>query len=205
MAPEKLHSCVSCAVFFSASVGTVKICDIDIAKKTLTAQRHIGYLPEVPPLYPQMTVSEYLKFAAKLKDLPHRSIKFQLEKTLEECRLDNVRGKIIAHLSLGYKQRVGIAQAIIHDPDILILDEPTKGLDPIQVQQVRALISGLREKRTVILSTHVLSEIEQTSQRVLIIKDGTIITDESLEHLLEQHEGSLDKAFFVLNGVEEDS
>ena len=171
--------------YLPASSGTVIIDGDDIAKNSLTIRQKIGYLPETPPLYPNMTVKDYLKFAAEIKDIPVKQQRRQLDKVLEECQIDNVKTKTIATLSKGYKQRVGIAQAIIHEPKLLILDEPTSGLDPIQILQVRNLIKNLRNERTVLLSTHILCEIEQIAQRVLIIKSGQIIVDESLEVLLK--------------------
>ena len=142
-------------------------------------------MPETPPLYPNMTVRDYLKFAAEIKDIPARHRRQHIDKVMEECQIDDVKNKTIGTLSRGYKQRVGIAQAIIHEPKLLILDEPTSGLDPIQNLQVRKLIKNLKDQRTVILSTHILSEIEQIAQRVLIIKSGNIIVDESLDVLLK--------------------
>jgi ABC-2 type transport system ATP-binding protein len=171
--------------FLPASSGTVLIDGEDIAKQTLSIRRKIGYLPETPPLYPNMTVKEYLRFAAEIKDVPVKQLRSRLDKVLEECRLVDVKEKTIGTLSKGYKQRVGIAQAIIHEPKILILDEPTSGLDPIQILQVRSLIKSLRNERTVLLSTHILSEIEQIAQRVLIIRSGEIIVDKALEALLK--------------------
>jgi len=171
--------------YLPASSGTVMIDGDDIAKNSLTIRQKIGYLPETPPLYENMTVKDYLKFAAEIKDIPVKQRLRQLDKVLEECQIEDVKGKTIATLSKGYKQRVGIAQAIIHEPKLLILDEPTSGLDPIQNLQVRKLIKNLKDQRTVILSTHILSEIEQIAQRVLIIKAGQVIVDESLEVLLK--------------------
>jgi len=186
--------------YLPATSGRVLIHGNDVAKNPLTVKSHIGYLPEVPPLYPQMTVWEFLVFAARLKGLSGKVLKSSLEKAMEECQLKEAGRKLIAHLSLGFRQRVGLAQAIIHDPQVLILDEPTKGLDPIQVRQVRTLIAGLKETRTVIVSTHVLSEIERLAQRVLMIKAGQIIADRPLATILKEHGGSLEQAFFKLNG-----
>jgi ABC-2 type transport system ATP-binding protein len=171
--------------YFPASSGTVMIDGDDIARNSLVSRQKIGYLPETPPLYSNMTVKDYLKFAAEIKDVPVNQRLRQLDKVLEECQIDDVKNKTIGVLSKGYKQRVGIAQAIIHEPKLLILDEPTSGLDPIQILQVRNLIKSLRNERTVLISTHILSEIEQIAHRVLIIKSGRIIVDESLETLLK--------------------
>jgi ABC-2 type transport system ATP-binding protein len=171
--------------FISASSGTVYIDGDDIAKHSLTIRQKIGYLPEKPPLYCDMTVQYYLKFAAEIKGVPKNKRLSQLAKVLEECDLEQVKQKIIATLSKGYKQRVGIAQAIIHEPKLLILDEPTSGLDPMQIQQVLTLIKNQRDQRTVLLSTHNLTEIEQVAQRVLMIKSGRILLDDPLEELLK--------------------
>jgi ABC-2 type transport system ATP-binding protein len=170
--------------YLPASSGTVMINGNDISKNSLEIRKNIGYLPETPPLYSNMTVKDYLRFAAELKDVPVKQCLRQLDKVLEECHIKDVKNKTIACLSKGYKQRVGIAQAIIHEPKLLILDEPTNGLDPIQIIQVRKLIKDLRNERTVLISTHILSEIEQIAHRVLIIKTGRIIVDESLDVLL---------------------
>jgi ABC-2 type transport system ATP-binding protein len=170
--------------YIPASSGTVLIDGDDVAKNSLAIRQKIGYLPETPPLYSNMTVIDYLKFAAEIKGIPANHRRRQLNRVIEECQLGDVIHKTIATLSKGYKQRTGIAQAIIHEPKILILDEPTSGLDPIQNLQLRNLIKNLKDQRTVILSTHILSEIEQIAQRVLIIKAGEIIVDESLDALL---------------------
>lgn len=189
--------------FLACSSGQVDIAGFDISKDSLMVRKNIGYLPETPPLYPNMSVCEYLRFAAKLKDIPRSSLKSKVDDVLSECFLTDVAHKTIGFLSRGYKQRVGIAQAIIHDPQVLILDEPTNGLDPIQILQVRNLIKRLEAKRTVILSTHILSEIEQIAQRVLIIKGGKIITDDSMDSLLLDRETqrvrSLEEVFVELN------
>lgn len=171
--------------YLPVSSGTITIDGDDINRNSLTIRQKIGYLPETPPLYPSMTVKDYLRFAAVIKDIPRKQQVRQVDKVLEECHIEDVKNKTIATLSKGYKQRVGIAQAIIHEPKLLILDEPTNGLDPIQILQVRNLIKDLRNERTVLISTHILSEIEQIAHRVLIIKSGQIIIDESLDTLLK--------------------
>ncbi len=173
--------------YLPASSGTVLIDGDDVSKHSLAVRQKIGYLPETPPLYMNMTVKDYLKFAAEIKGVPSQKRRDRLNNVLEECQLEGVVNKTIATLSKGYKQRVGIAQAIIHEPKILILDEPTSGLDPIQNLQLRNLIKNLNNQRTVIISTHILSEIEQIAQRVLMIKSGEIIVDESLDSLLKSH------------------
>jgi ABC-2 type transport system ATP-binding protein len=173
--------------FLTASSGKVFIDGDDITKQSLTIRKKIGYLPETPPLYTGMTVFQYLKFAAEIKGIPSKKLKIQIAKALEECNLEHVKQKAIATLSKGYKQRVGIAQAIIHEPKLLILDEPTSGLDPIQIQQVLALILNQREQRTVLLSAHTLTEIEKIAQRILMIKAGQLIIDEPLDILLNSN------------------
>jgi ABC-2 type transport system ATP-binding protein len=173
--------------YLPASSGTVLIDGYDVRTNSLAIRQEIGYLPETPPLYLNMTVRDYLWFAAEIKGVPANQRRRQLNRVLEECQLGDVSHKTIATLSKGYKQRTGIAQAIIHEPKILILDEPTSGLDPIQNLQLRNLIKNLKDHRTVILSTHILSEIEQIAQRVVIIKAGKIIVDDSLDVLLTSH------------------
>ena len=173
--------------FITPSSGSVTIDGNDISKHSLSIRQKIGYLPEKPPLYNDMTVQFYLKFAAEIKGVPKHKRRLQLAKVLEECDLEQVKQKTIATLSKGYKQRVGIAQAIIHEPKLLILDEPTSGLDPMQIQQVLALIKNQRDQRTVLLSTHTLTEIEQVAQRVIMIKSGQIVVDAPLEQLLKSN------------------
>lgn len=185
--------------YFLPTRGQVLIDGLDAVKSSLLVRRKIGYLPETPPLYANMSVYDYLKFTAALKDIPSNKQRSQIEKVLSECDLLDAREKIIGTLSKGYKQRVGIAQAIINDPEILILDEPTSGLDPLQIQQVRRLIKSLEQKRTVILSTHILSEIEQVVERVIILKEGQIVADDSIHHLLAAHEAEhLEEVFLKI-------
>ncbi len=189
--------------YLPATSGRVIIAGQEVSKNSLAIRKKIGYLPETPPLYSNMTVKDYLKFAAQLKDIPAKQQPIQIDKALMECNLKSVQYKIIGTLSKGYKQRVGIAQAIINDPEILILDEPTIGLDPVQIIQVRNLIKSLEYKRTVILSTHILSEIQQISKRVIIIKSGEIIVDETLENLLREFELNLEDIFLRLHSAGE--
>jgi ABC-2 type transport system ATP-binding protein len=193
--------------FFPASSGKVIIDGQELTKHSLEIRRKIGYLPETPPLYTNMSVQSYLKFAAEIKDVALNQRRLQLSKVLQECQLESVKNKPIHTLSKGFKQRVGIAQAIIHEPKILILDEPTSGLDPIQIQQVRTLIKNQQAQRTVLVSTHTLSEIEHIAKRVLIIKEGKIIVDESLTKLLEPENSanssplSLEEVFLNLHAA----
>ena len=189
--------------YLPTTSGDVFIGGENVVKDSLAVRRKIGYLPETLPLYPNMSVKEYLLFAAQLKDVLPRNLCSQVDKVLEECNLTEVQDKTIGVLSKGYKQRVGIAQAIVNDPEVLILDEPTIGLDPVQIIQVRNLIKNLEHKRTVILSTHILSEIQQIAQRVIIIKSGEIIADKSLPDLLGGQGANLEEVFLKLHSVGE--
>lgn len=167
----------------AADSGKVMVGGYDILREPNKAKRLIGYLPEHPPLYDEMTVSAYLDYVAELKDVPKNRKKQLKDMAIYECGLEKVYGRLIKHLSKGYRQRVGIAQAIINDPAILILDEPTIGLDPKQVREIRELIRGLTGKRTVILSTHIIYEVTMICQKVIIINDGKIAAMGSLDSL----------------------
>ncbi len=168
--------------YLSATSGSVSISGHDILDNPNEAKKHIGYLPEHPPLYPDMTVDEYLSFMFDLKKakLPKRP---HLEEICRLVRITEVRGRVIKHLSKGYQQRVGIAQALIGNPDVLILDEPTVGLDPKQIIEIRKLITYLGRNHTVILSSHILSEIQAVCERVIIINKGQIIADDQMDNL----------------------
>ncbi|MBF0531501.1 MAG: ABC transporter ATP-binding protein [Candidatus Omnitrophica bacterium] len=170
--------------FLRPASGEVFVAQMDALRRPLDVRRKIGYLPENPPLYPALTVGQYLYFAARLKDVPARKQKMQVDKVIAACSLRAVRDRLIAALSKGFKQRVGLAQAVINEPPVLILDEPTNGLDPVQILQVRDLIKQQGSERTVLLSTHILSEIEQVAPRVLIIQKGEIIADGKQSDLL---------------------
>ncbi len=163
--------------------GQVLVAGINVLEKPVEAKKYIGYLPENPPLYTDMTVVSYLKFVAKLKKLPRKKIGERIEFVLEKCGLRDVKGRLIGNLSRGYKQRVGIAQAIIHDPDIIILDEPTVGLDPKQVIEIRNLIKEISKDKTVILSTHILSEVTRIANRVIIIANGKLVFAKYLDEI----------------------
>ena len=164
---------IICGVIPSSS-GTVTINGFDIAKDPIKAKRHIGFLPEIPPVYPDMKVKEYLTFVAGLKGVPGVKRKAQVAKAMDRLRITDVAGRLIRNLSKGYRQRVGFAQALLGEPDVLILDEPTVGLDPEQVIEVRNLILELKQDHTIILSSHVLSEISAVCDRVVIISKGEI-------------------------------
>ena len=171
--------------YLSATSGTAKIAGIDILEDPISAKRHIGYLPELPPLYLDMTVKEYLGFVYELKRAKERVTDRQghISEICELTGITQVYERVIRNLSKGYRQRVGLAQALIGDPDVLILDEPTVGLDPRQIVEIRSLIKDLGKKRTIILSTHILPEVEAVCERVLVIKEGVIIADDQPQNL----------------------
>ena len=171
------------ACVFPASSGTARIHNHDIFKESMEIRKIIGYLPETPPLYPDMTVEDYLKFAARIRRVPDSKTPAAVDRVLDRCVLRDVRHRIIGKLSKGFQQRVGLAQAMIHDPEILILDEPTIGLDPIQIIEIRKLILELSASHTIILSSHILPEITQICKRVIIINEGSIAAMDSLEGL----------------------
>ncbi len=165
------------------SEGRVIINGFDIIESPRQAKQQMGYLPENPPIYREATVDEYLKYCAKLRRVEHGSIANAMEQSKSHCGLNEVGHRLIANLSKGYQQRVGIAQAIIHNPTVVILDEPTVGLDPIQIREIRSLIKTLGAERSVILSTHILSEVQASCDRVLIIREGKLIYSASIETL----------------------
>ena len=172
------------------SEGEVSIAGHDIIDTPRAAKKHLGYLPEHPPVYRDASVDEYLRYCARLHGLASDQLGAALERVKQQCGLSDVGGRLIGNLSKGYQQRVGIAQAIIHDPPVVILDEPTVGLDPIQIREIRELIRSLGSERSVILSTHILSEVQATCDRVLIIRAGELIYNASIESLNQGHESS---------------
>ena len=169
--------------FMPATAGTVLIDGLDIFSQSLEARRKIGYLPETPPLYTDMRVESYLRFVAKLRGVPRAKIESALDHVLEVCGLTDMARRICGQLSKGYRQRVGLAQALIHDPPVLVLDEPTIGLDPRQIHEIRGLIHHLAGNRTVVLSTHILPEVSQICDKVVIIADGHVVLEEYLKQL----------------------
>ena len=169
---------ISCIL--SASSGSVKINGFDTFEQSLEIRKAIGYLPETPPLYPDMVVTDYLNFSAGIRGVDAKKTTAAVQRVLEKCSLKDVGHRIIGRLSKGYQQRVGLAQAMVHDPEILILDEPTIGLDPIQIIEIRKLIQELAEEHTIILSSHILPEITQICKRVIIINEGEIAAVDSL-------------------------
>ncbi|MBV9121563.1 MAG: ABC transporter ATP-binding protein [Chloroflexi bacterium] len=175
--------------YMPATAGKATVAGYDVFNQSIEVRKRIGYLPENVPLYLEMSVESYLKFVAKLKGLPSNRIGERLEYALDVCHVKDVRQKRIAKLSKGYRQRVGLAQAIIHDPDVLILDEPTVGLDPKQINETRQLIKSLGGKHTIILSTHILPEVSVTCGRVVIISDGQVAAEDTPENLTRRLQG----------------
>ncbi|HXN07073.1 MAG TPA: ATP-binding cassette domain-containing protein, partial [Nitrospiria bacterium] len=169
--------------FIPASSGSAVVAGFDVFESPIEVKKRIGYLPETPPLYQDMTVSEYLRFVGKIKQIPGKQIHAALDRVIAQCRLETVQNRLIRNLSKGFQQRVGLAQALIHNPEILILDEPTVGLDPHQIIEIRELIRGLAGDHTVILSTHILQEATAVCQRVLIINEGKIVAEDTPERL----------------------
>lgn len=169
--------------YLGATQGSVLIDGHDILKEPEEAKKHIGYLPELPPLYMDMTVQEYLEFAAELKKLPKEKRESDISEVMKLTRLQDVSGRLIKNLSKGYKQRVGLAQAILGFPEIIILDEPTVGLDPKQIIEIRELIRTLSEKHTVILSSHILAEVREVCDYILIISKGKLVASDTPENL----------------------
>lgn len=171
--------------YLTPTSGRAKVAGLDVLDAPLEVRRHVGYLPENVPLYPEMRVGEYLSFRAKLKDVPRSKRRSAIDGVLGRCGLREVERRLLGQLSKGFRQRVGLAESLVHDPDLLILDEPTAGLDPIQVREVRALIKELGERHTILLSTHIMSEVEAVCGRVILIARGRIAIDDRLDHLQE--------------------
>lgn len=176
--------------FLPPTEGTATVAGFDVTEQPMEVKKRIGYLPETPPLYPEMEVGEYLQFVGRLKGIPKGGLAQRVEEAAERCAVADVKGKIIAKLSKGYRQRVGLAQAIIHNPDVLILDEPTSGLDPQQIIETRDLIKSLAGDHTIILSTHILPEVEQICERVIIIAKGKVVATDSVANLTSRLRGA---------------
>ncbi len=175
--------------FLPPTEGKASVAGFDVLEEPLELKKRIGYLPELPPLYPEMEVDEYLDFVARIKGIENAQVASSIDAVLERTSIGHVRSKVIGKLSKGYRQRVGLAQALIHDPEVLILDEPTAGLDPAQIREVRELIRGLAGEHTIILSTHILSEVSETCNRVIIISEGEIEANDTPENLTARLEG----------------
>jgi ABC-2 type transport system ATP-binding protein len=176
--------------YMPSTEGTARIAGYDVFDQSVEVRKRIGYLPENPPLYPEMTVKSYLGFVAKIKGAPSNQRKSQVDDVIGKCNLGDVQSRIIGKLSKGYKQRVGLAQALLNNPEVLILDEPTLGLDPKQIHEVRSLIKGLASNHTVILSTHILPEVSMTCNRVVVINKGKVVASGTPEGLAHQMKGA---------------
>jgi ABC-2 type transport system ATP-binding protein len=176
--------------FLPPSAGTATVAGFDVLEQALEVKKRIGYLPETPPIYPEMETAEYLKFVGKLKGLSGADLQKRVDYACDRCAIADVKKKLLGKLSKGYRQRVGLAQAIIHNPDVLILDEPTAGLDPKQINETRDLIKGLAGNHTIILSTHILPEVEQTCEQVIIIDKGKLVATDSVRNLQARARGA---------------
>jgi ABC-2 type transport system ATP-binding protein len=177
--------------YLSATSGTAKVAGFDVGEQSMEVRRRIGYLPENPPLYPEMTVREFLHFVASIKGVPAGDRAMRVNSAISRCQLEEKPKVIIRKLSKGYKQRVGIAQALVHDPPVIILDEPTVGLDPRQIIEVRHLIKSLAGEHTIILSTHILPEVQTICDRVTIINRGKIVATNTPDNLMKDLVGGL--------------
>jgi ABC-2 type transport system ATP-binding protein len=176
--------------FLPPSAGSANVAGFDVLEQPLEVKKRIGYLPETPPIYPEMETGEYLKFVGQLKGLSGADLQKRVDYVCDRCAVADVRKKILGKLSKGYRQRVGLAQAIIHNPDVLILDEPTSGLDPKQINETRDLIKDLAGEHTIILSTHILPEVEQTCEQVIIINKGKLVATDSVKNLQARARGA---------------
>lgn len=184
--------------YIAATSGTVKINGYDILKNPEQAKKSIGYLPELPPVYPDMTVYEYLKFVAELKKVKKNERQEQIEDVMKQTQIEDVKGRLIKNLSKGYKQRVGLAQAIIGYPEVIILDEPTVGLDPKQIIEIRELIRELAKKHTIILSSYILSEVSAVCDHIMIISKGKLVASDTPEGLMTLLKGGRQMKLSVL-------
>jgi ABC-2 type transport system ATP-binding protein len=180
--------------FLAPTSGRASIAGFDVVERPLEAKRHLGYLPEVVPLYDEFTTREYLSFVARLKGVDRRRIPDAVERAISLCRVEDVADRLLHNLSRGYRQRVGLAHAVVHDPEVLILDEPTSAMDPRQIVEIRNVIKGLRGSHTVILSTHILPEATAVCDRVVVINEGQIVAVDTYEQLAARLRSS-DKTF----------
>jgi len=176
--------------FLPPTAGSASVAGFDVLEQPLEVKKRVGYLPETPPIYPEMETSEYLKFVGKLKGLSGSEVQKRVDYVCDRCAIADVRNQLLGKLSKGYRQRVGLAQAIIHNPDVLILDEPTAGLDPKQINDTRDLIKDLSGEHTIILSTHILPEVEQTCEQVIIINKGKLVATDSVRNLQSRARGT---------------
>ena len=175
--------------FLPPTEGAASIAGFDVMEQALEVKKRVGYLPETPPLYPEMRVGDYLQFVGRLKGIAGSDLASRVDAAVDRCAVGDVRNKLIAHLSKGYRQRVGLAQALIHNPDVLILDEPTAGLDPKQISEVRQLIHALSGEHTIILSTHILPEVHNIASRIMIINEGKLEASDTPDNLVARMQG----------------
>ncbi len=175
--------------FLPPTDGTASIAGFDVMEQPLEVKKRVGYLPESPPLYPEMEVEDYLLFVGRLKGIAKSDLAARLDAVVDRCAVGDVRKKLIGHLSKGYRQRVGLAQALIHNPEVLILDEPTAGLDPKQISDVRQLIHTLSGEHTIILSTHILPEVQTIASRLIIINEGKLEASDTPDNLVARMQG----------------
>src|SRR5262245_9445444 len=176
--------------YLPATAGTARVAGHDVFQAPLEVKRRVGYIPETPPLYPDMSVQDFLTFCAKIKGVPAKERAAKVDEAIARCRVGDVRTKLIGKLSKGYRQRVGLAQAVLHNPEVLILDEPTAGLDPKQIIETRELIKSLGGSHTIILSTHILPEVSMTCGRVVIINKGRVVAEDTPENLTHRLRGA---------------
>jgi ABC-2 type transport system ATP-binding protein len=173
--------------FLPATSGTATVAGFDVFEQPLEVKRRVGYLPEHPPVHGDLTVRSHLRFCAALKAVPRRRVQDEIDRVAARTGVDGVMDRLVGNLSKGFKQRVGLAQALLGDPEVLVLDEPTVGLDPLQIREVRALVKGLADRHTVILSTHILSEVALSCQKVLVVNQGRLVDYDTVEGLVAKH------------------
>ena len=186
-----------------ADSGYVKVCGNDIVEEPIQAKSMIGYLPDEPPIHDDMTVAEFVTYAAKLRKVPSNEIPSRVLEVLEKLSLSDMKGRLVGNLSKGYRQRVGLAQALVHNPPILILDEPTEGLDPNQIIQIRELILSLKGEHTILFSSHILSEVQSLCDELIIIDNGKIVEKGTYGEIVEKFEGGRTYELKVRKGVSE--
>jgi ABC-2 type transport system ATP-binding protein len=173
--------------FLPATSGSARVAGFDVFEDPLEVKRRIGYLPEQPPVYPDLTVASYLRFCADLKGVPRKAVPGEIERVAARTGLGGAMDRVVRNLSKGFRQRAGLAQALLGDPEVLVLDEPTVGLDPLQIREVRDLVKGLAGKHTVILSTHILPEVAMTCEKVLVVNQGRLVDYDTLDGLVAKH------------------
>lgn len=189
--------------FMPATDGTARVAGFDVFEQPLEVKKNVGYLPETPPVYLEMKVVDYLDFAARIHQVPSAQVRSAVQTAIEKTGLGDVRGRLVGNLSKGYRQRVGLAQALLHNPQVLILDEPTVGLDPKQIIEIRELIKSLAGDHTVILSSHILPEVTATCQRIIVINKGRIVAEDSIDRLTTRLKKGLIYSLQVKNPSQE--